>query len=277
MDNDASIKSGASDVNSWFRSPESLKETITKSFCLNLDGNEISDYIYTIGTMYGNPDMGNMRTPLQKPNAPYVLALDIVSMWLSNRLMQEYLLRQNGKGGREICNNPKDDEGNLYLFNGTKYTRHTIRDDDACKACFASKSQEHAWCDCKDNVRLGKYSSSDKPLTKEQRKRIMHNIQDIGDFLGVPIDNTTIMEDGRHVPRMLLEDVFIPALKAEQDCRSYLQSNEYGGDGKDAYNPKPGADASASDRCTDYEAWQQVVHAVLMSGPFYMKLETVER
>ena len=294
---------GASDQNAvWFRSPEVLKETIIKTFCINLEGNteegenKVSDYIYTIGTMYGNPDMGNMRTPLQEPDGAYLLALDIVSMWLSRELLQkQYIVQEKYRDNQDIqftedsacAENPKDSENNHYLFNGTRYTRHAIRDAATCASCYSDSSR--AWCDCKDNVYLGQFSE-EISLNQAQRKRIMHNIQDISDFLGVPIDNELSSNDGRHVPSMLLDDVFIPALAAKNcsinelfgrvsdDVRVSMEdTGDAEGEEVDFSEEEMGEQDQQASICTDFIAWQQVVHALLMSGPFYMKLETVER
>ena len=318
MQDTSSLKSGGAADNraAWFRSPEEIKETIIKTFCVSLGQNiedgrsEIGDYIYTIGTMYGSPDMGNMRTPLEKPNGTYLLALDVVSMWLSNKLLQkQFMLRlryptnadyqryseEKERGWLEdsaCSDNPKDNHNNRYLFNGNKRTRHAIRDAAACQACYADDTK--TWCDCQDNVYLGEFSK-DMSLSQAQRKRIMHNIQDMGDFLGVSVDNEVIAKDNtRHAPRMLLEDVFIPALVNEGECNTYALLGYEGDDdnaAKDAAAeavPQEGGDYYQDSyeeeqddapplRCTDYVAWQQVVHTLLMSGPFYVKLETVRR
>ena len=288
---------GASDQQAvWFRSPEVIKETIIKTLCINLGvskengKNKVSDYIYTIGTMYGNPDMGNMRTPLEKPDGAYLLALDIVSMWLSRELLlKQYIVQENYRDNKDsdCAENPKDSKNNRYLFNGTRYTRHAIRDADTCASCYSDSSR--AWCDCKDDVYLGQFSK-EMSLNQAQRKRIMHNIQDISDFLGVPIDNELRSNDGRHVPSMLLDDVFIPALAAK-DCSidelfgrvsddvrvSMEDTGDAEGEEVDFSEEEMGEQDQQASICTDFIAWQQVVHALLMSGPFYMKLETVER
>ena len=296
----ASTKSGgASSISAvWFKSPEEIKETIIKTFCIDLGENEvegrdrIGDYIHNLGVMYGSVDMGNMRTPLQEPTGTYLLALDIVSMWLSKEIIQkQYLVRVQHAGSETYlfedsacAENPKDTADNRYLFNGTRYTWHAIADAAACRRCYEDASK--VWCDCQDNVYIGQFSKG-MEISASQRKRLMHNIQDIGDFLGVPVDNELVASDNRHVPRMLLEDVFIPALVSSDSCNIYeLLDISYGREGRFMQDSSgevgDGAygeivEEQPPPSCTDFVAWQQVVYALLMSGPFYMQLETVER
>lgn len=262
MEQDPATLSGAHDQLRWFKTPEEIQETLRKSFCLNISPLDVQDYISDIGPLYGSPNINTTKTELQQPNGVYLLALDVVATWISEQLLKEQLTRERD-GNPSTCANPNDDaDNNIYLFNGNRYTHHS--DDDSC---YADDSKD--WCNYQDNITLGEFHKSD--LTKKQRKRIMHNIQDISDFLGLSVDNELKVSGGRHAAQMLLDDVFIPNLHSQDDDASCSPSTSddndvYGGD-SDGYN--------SSDNQTlycDYDAWQQVIHAMLLSGEFFLRL-----
>lgn len=115
--------------------------------------------------------------------------------------------------------------------------------------CFTDDSKD--WCDFDDQIVLGMFDKNNFPQSKEQRKRVMHNIQDIGDFLRVTIDNRVTVDakcngdtDCQHAPQYLLDNVFISALQ-------------------------PSTAKVAGDRL----AWQQVIYTILLSGPFFTNIE----
>lgn len=137
-----------------------------------------------------------------------------MAKWLSEKLLQRQL--SEGKG---------------YLFDGGA----APPDRDGCY--FSAVS----WCDYDDELELGTYSLTVLPNNAIERKRVMHNIQDIGDFLGITIDNLLLVA-GEKLPQQ-----HVPQLQTEQ-----------------------------SDMPADYRAWRRVVYMLLMSGQFFMRLN-VER
>ena len=219
----ASASAGASDRQVWFKSAVELEHTI-RSWGLQVDIVERSLYFSTLGALYGNTDMAKLQVLLRGPNSGYALALDLVAKWLSEKLLQRQL--SAGKG---------------YLFGGSA----APPDRDGCY--FSAV----AWCDYDDGLELGTYSLTVLPDNDVERKRVMHNIQDIGDFLGITIDNLLLLAGEKlpqqHVPQYILENVFVPQLQAA------------------------GGDIPA-----DYRAWRRVVYVLLMSGQFFMRLN-VER
>lgn len=209
----------------WFKSAAELENQM-RSWRLYVSKYERSLYFSTLGVLYGSPDINQLEVLLTEPNSGYVLAIDIVANWLSGKLIQ--LQSSKGTG---------------YLFNGS----YAPPDENNC---YASKA---TWCDYHDEIVLGMFSRSQPPTTEAQRKRVMHNIQDMGDFLGITIDNLLSLKKSglpqRHVPQYLLEEVFIPHL-IDKDDTAYLPENTI----------------------TDYVAWQKVTQILLMSGQFFMHL-----
>ena len=250
----AQTKSGAAAVNEWwYKTPTQIANTVKSSWGLRLEEREEHKYITQLGPFYGSIDKLLQKATLEKPTSGYVLALDLVSAWLSNKLIEK----------------EKDEHG--FLFNGGVDTIEEPKEGHSCDEsadnyCYKMNAVE--WCDCEDGVELGQYDK--KPLSEaefhilesnnhsekatkdiylrrfsiEDKKRIMHNIQDIGDFLGMAIDNKLVIDGKRHAARYLLEEVFIPNLA-----------------------PPEGT--------SDHEAWVKVVYTIMMSGPFYMNLQMV--
>lgn len=214
---------GAGQRQVWFKSADELENELV-AWRIPLRDAEKSLYISTLGALYGGTDIERMETLLAGPSSSYVLALDIVSNWLSKKLLNKQLLA-NSK----------------YLFDGSA----APPDNDNC---FGSDAP---WCDFDDELTLGAYTRLQPPSSVAERKKVMHNIQDIGDFLGITIDNLLLLNKTKlpyqHVPHYIMEEIFIPHL--------------------DAKNAVP---------ASDYRAWQKVVHVLLMSGQFFMKLN-IER
>lgn len=199
----------------WFKTPDEVENEIV-SWGINLNMREKSLYISTLGTLYGRFDEDVLDSPLDSPNSVYVLALDIVSNWLSDRLIQK-----------------QEMHGSEFMFHGSNAPPDTNN-------CFADDSE--AWCDFDDAITVDMYSKDNPPVSREEKKKIMHNIQDIADFLGLIVDNLLLLPGYDHVPHFILEKIFIPNLKQD-----------------------------------DTYAWQKTVHALLMSGQFFMKLNIERR
>ena len=214
---------GAGKREVWFKSAVELENQI-RSWGITLNNDDKSLYISTLGGIYGSPDVNQLEVLLTEPTSSYVLALDIVANWLSGKLLY---MQRNAEAG--------------FMFNGSNAPADT-------NSCYTSDS---LWCDYADNIALGMYSLTTPPNSAADYKRIMHNIQDIGDFLGITIDNLLLLKKAglpqKHIPQYIMEEIFIP----------HLQNTQLGMTG-------------------DYRAWQKVVYVLLMSGQFFMKLN-IER
>ena len=213
----------------WFKRPEQI-EQIVKNWGVFVSHRESSMYFKTLGLFYGGMDTLEHKTLLSdRADGSYLLAINVVAKWLSEKLVSHV---------------KSSDEQNVpIIFYGAVAS-------PADNGCFADDSKD--WCDFDDQVVLGMFDQGNFPQSKEQRKRVMHNIQDIGDFLRVTIDNRVTVEakcngntDCQHAPQYLLDKVFIPALKP------------------------PAEPKTASDRL----AWQQVIYTILLSGPFFTNIE----
>lgn len=226
---DTDIKSQQHDV--WFKRPEQI-EQIVKKWGVYVSRPESSLYFKTLGLFYGGIDRLEHKTLLSdRADGSYLLAINTVAQWLSQKLISHVKV---------------SDEHDLpvpIIFYGAVAS-------PADKGCFADDSKD--WCDFDDQIVLGMFDKKNFPRSKEQRKRVMHNIQDIGDFLRVPIDNRVTVDAKcqdntacQHAPQYLLDRVFIPSLQ----------------------QPSP----SATSR--DNLAWQQVIYTILLSGPFFTNIE----
>ena len=323
---EATIKSegAASMKHTWFKTPTEIKNTVENTFNITISDREKGDYFSTLGSLYGEFSEGEMQYTLNKPDGAYLLGLDIVSTWLSKRLLLEHLIRQlqmmvnsseSEKGHRSRTPDIKidtpslpapsvveqkdetayDEKRNFYLFgsvvagevaNPYAQSFSDITSKEQCSACYADDSKD--WCDCPDDVILGQFYQG-KSMTYEDSKRIMHNIQDVGEFIGVPIDNmsASITVGGKTYPHTafyLLHMVFIPALQAQQtSCAAYFpispEEDPFADmDAEEDGNVDAGEDNGMAEEeqifCSDFAAWQKVVHAMLMSGPFFVHLDT---
>lgn len=216
----------------WFKTPDQIEQIVKESWKIRVSSKEAQLYFRALGNLYGGMDNIEHRTLLQdKASGSYLLAINVVATWLSDKLISH---------GQTVGEN--NSRTLPFIFKGD----HQIDSDE----CFVDDNKD--WCDFDDEITLGMFSKDNLPTRKEDRKRIMHNIQDIGDFLQLTIDNRVSIDafcqpnsTCQHVPQYLLDKVFIPALQE--------QSN----------------DKNIRDR----SAWQQVVHAILMSGGFFTNIE----
>ena len=217
----------------WFKDPALIRNTVIKTWGIRISREDDLFYFSLLGQLYGAVDRSTGRVLLREPNGTYVLALDLVSLWLSELLLTKQIKYESGA------------QGSNAVFHGQiGFSLDNLPDREAC---FADSTRD--WCDADDKITTGLFSAKDKERLRNassERKRLMHNIQDIGDYLGVTIDNLLPTDSKHaHAPQYLLDEVFIPNL--------------------DAGDPN-------STACCDIRAWQQVVHSILMSGPFFMYL-----
>ena len=322
---DASQTQGR-DTYAWFKEPAVIRDTIVKTWGIEITIEDDIRYFARLGQLYGAVDPITARVLLREPSGTYVLALDMVSLWISDLLLVKQVsdesgslqpLRQGpvpvtvpveqvsdesgslqplGQGPvpvtvpvEQVSNEsgsqvpvqvpvePVSDESvepkpaNMLFHGMIGFSLDDLSDN---YECFDDAKKK--WCDADDKITTGMYSAKDKErllglldpdLASSERKRLMHNIQDIGDFLGVTIDNLLTITDSEtdseysHVPHYLLDAVFIPNLDDPLDDPPKC-TNEKSSDNR-YIDPLR--------RC-DIQAWKQVVHTILMSGPFFMSL-----
>lgn len=209
----------------WMRSPEVIFGTITKTWGLTVSQDEEAKYLHNLYSMLGGANVTVGKSSVTSPNALYVLAVQNISTWLSAKLMER-------QGSLEAAKT-------LYMFSGLQMSA-----EDTQK-CFENDASD--WCDFDDGLTTRALSEipglEPQRLSKTLKKRIMHNIQDIGEFMLLSIDNN-LMIDGtnQHAPAMLLEKVFIPTL---------------------------GTAPITPDK--ELKAWEAVVFSILMSGGFFLE------
>lgn len=208
----------------WIKSPEAIEGTITQAWGLPLKNSERWKYLQSMYSMIGGTLVQNTRSLVDQPNELFVMGLDNLSTWLSAKLVQMQIDMATG--------------GESYLFEGLGFAT------DDVSGCFASDAED--WCDALDGITVTSISAAGleaSALTKDWQKRVMHNIQDIGEFMLLGIDNTLKMpDDDRHAARFLLDEVFVPTLGE-------------------------GPVTAEKERA----AWEAVVHTILMSGGFYLE------
>ena len=221
----AACKDGSSEVKEdiysgyiWYKTPAEIKATI-ENLGINLQRQEENALFIDLGLAYGGSNQHGKIRLGDRPTVLYTLAIAKVAWWLSGMLMRD--------------SHYGSDYRPEQLFNAG------IAAPDA-QGCFSDTNQQ--WCDFDDQLKIDTYKRGES-LTSADRKKIMHNMQDIGDKLGVIIDNLTTMEGYNHLPHYLLEEVFIPHLTDEGDS----------------------------------SAWRAVVYTILLRGPFFMNLEAIDR
>jgi len=229
---------GGADQQSWFKTPEEIKQTI-EGYGIDIDGEDQLLYFDKLAELYGSKNIHQHKTMLVKPNGVYLLALDALSNWLSCKLLA------------------KESEEQGAVFSGGWLTKNK---EDDCNACYNNNKRE--WCDCDDEITLDDHFAEGKKF----QKRIMHNIQDIGDFLGMAIDNVLPVKGFEHAPDYLYRQVFIPNLDGEISCSKGQQETNI-------VNPNEHDGLAKQAGPAHLEAWRQVIYAILMSGPFYLNLD----
>jgi len=207
----------------WFKTPEAISETITSTWGLTLTYAERLEYIHGIRASLGGVSVAQQGSLVDRPHELYVLSLHALSQRLAEKLVAKQL--------------EKTAAAEPYLFDGLGLA-------DADDGCYADDARE--WCDGKDGVTIGALTAAavdPGALSKEWRKRLMHDMQSIGEFFLMAIDERTIMPGGAagaHAPAFLLDEVFLPTLRE--------------------------APLSAEQ---ERLAWQEVVYTILMSGYFF--------
>lgn len=215
---------GAAKVrNAWLLSPEALEGTLTKTWGLPMTAAEKWKYIGSVHSFLGGTDIASFKGSVDQPNSLFILSIANLASFAATRLVDKEISMAS--------------QGQAYIFEGMGLSEPN-------EACF--KNDQAAWCDAVDNIRIGSLSENGLTvagLNTEWRKRLMHNIQDLGEFMLIDLDNTTQVPDGtgRHAAQYLLEDMLIPTL----------------GEG-------------AITRDAEIKAWRNVLMTSLIGGGFFM-------
>lgn len=227
-------RASTASANYWFKSPESLESTITEAYGLELSEDERWLYLRAMHRLLGGGGSPSAGPMLEEPNELYVLAAANLSGWLAPRLIEHEA--ENAQAGIP------------YLFSGLGY-------DDEDDACYADADRD--WCDALDGVGLGDFATGRfdaSALTFEQRKRLMHNIRDIGDMLlvnvGPEVSGPSLAD--RPAPEYLLDDVLLVALQSE--------------------HPDFAAGTLEEKMAQEMAAWAEVIDTILLSGAFFLDL-----
>lgn len=205
----------------WFKTPEAISETIARTWQIELTEDEELKYLGGMRASLGGVSVAQQGSLVDRPHELYVLSIHALSVLVAEKLVKKQM-------EMEAASQP-------YLFDGLGLA---IEDD----GCYADDTKD--WCDGKDGLSIGSLTTAavdPNALTKEQRKRLMHKMQAIGEFFLMAIDERTAMpNDTRHAPQYLLDEVFLPKLR----------------------------EAPLSEE-QERAAWQEVVTTILMSGYYF--------
>ena len=208
----------------WFKTPEAISQTIAQTWEIQLTEEEDLALIGGLRAALGGVSVSTQSSLVDQPHELYALATHSLASALGEKLVAKQI--------------DKTARGELYLFDGLGFAG----EDDGC---YADDSK--TWCDGKDEIVIGSLTASGmnpNAPTNEQRKRLMHKMQSIGEFFLMAIDERTTMpgEPGSsvHAPAYLLDEVFLPKLRE-----------------------------GALSKETEAAAWSEVVTTILMSGYFF--------
>ncbi len=244
---------------SWLLSPEQIESTVRDTWGLSVSDDEAQRYFGSGHTLIGGTSVVRRTTLLTKPHELYVLTMDSLSAWVADKLTAKQMTQEKSTG-----------KADQFAFRGFSVNglnvSDKIHDPAACKACYDDDSK--AWCDCADGIVIGGLkaagltpaglaATSTGAGAKAWRKRLMHNMQDIGDFLmcgvGSIDDQTLLTVNGAQVniAQYLLDEVFLPGWTREVNA---------------------GTDPDNSER----KAWANVIHTILVGQGCFMNLAAVE-
>jgi hypothetical protein len=229
---DSSLQSeGTTARPQWIKAPQIIVRTIRTSWGLEMSETDEASYVGSVYGLLGGTSVATMTSPLSKPNILFVLATERLSGWIAERLVSKQIA---------------DQEANRRsVFEGLETTSMPDRD-----SCFADDSK--LWCDVDDGIAVGSLAKAGVDpgsLGKSWRKKLMHNIQDLGDYLGLEVDNLLLVDGAPegHAAAYLLDQVFLKALAGE-------------------------ATAAREQR-----AWEGVLVALLMSGGFFFAAPLIDQ
>jgi hypothetical protein len=177
----------------WFKTPEAITETMTRTWELELTPADENTYLGGLRACLGGVSVTQHGSPLDQPNELFALASNALAAFTAQKLLEKQVA--------------KTAAGELYMFDGLG-----LADED--DGCYADDTKD--WCDGADGIVVGSLTEQNvdpKALSRSVRKRLMHKMQAIGEFFLMAIDDRTTMAGGkRHAPAFLLDDVFLPKL-----------------------------------------------------------------
>lgn len=186
---DAELQASGGDLTSfWLRSPESLVGTFRDTWELEMSAEDQWSLIYSVYGPLGGLIVANQQAQVFEPNGPYVMAIDKIAQWASDRLL---------KKEQQKSLNQED-----YMFAGF------MLDPDAGMSCF--QQQEDTWCPFDDKLKLGDLAAEKvavEELSPAFKRRMYHNMQDISDFLLLGFDNQLKAENGQAIFAFLLAEI----------------------------------------------------------------------
>ncbi|MBX3233798.1 MAG: hypothetical protein KIT84_08975 [Labilithrix sp.] len=178
----------------WFKTPEAIVETMTRTWELTLTADEESRYVGGLRASLGGVSVAQQGSPIDRPHELFALALQSLATFTAEKLVAKQIA--------------KTAAGEPYVFDGLGLSG----EDDGC---YADDSQD--WCDAADGIFVGELTARGFDPTapsRSDRKRLMHKMQSIGEFFLMAIDDRTTMPDGdRHAPAFLVDEVLLPKLR----------------------------------------------------------------
>lgn len=236
----------------YLRAPESILSQIRDVWKINISQADEDKYISNTFRFLGGAVTDRRQAETLIPGPFYVIAVDSLSYWLAPKIIEKQKSCENDKSTSLACG-----QGLSCPFRGRNSCSNNNGD---AVGCFADSSK--AWCDFDDRLSLRglneapefkKYFAernlSSRPFnsalpepTNETKKRVLHNIQDLGEYLLTPLDNVTDTKNGgtRNSAEYLAENVFWPAFRKFPD---------------------------------EEDAWRQVIYTILVSGGFFMRVD----
>lgn len=203
----------------WIKSPEAIEGTIHDAWGLRMTDEERFRYLQSIYSILGGTMVHNYRSLVSQPNELFLLGLENLSRWIATQLVAKEAAQANA------------------VFEGLGFA-------SADAGCFADDAKP--WCDFKDGVTLTSLTDNGldpSSLSLEWKKRLMHNVQDVGEFMLLAVDNTLkIPGTEMHAAQYVLDDVFLDALQ--------------------------GGPVTAE---RERAAWERVIYVILLSGGFYLE------
>lgn len=211
----------------WFKTPEAIVETMTRTWELTLTAEEESRYVGGLRASLGGVNVAQQGSPIDRPHELFALALQSLATFTAGKLVAKQMEKTQAEAP--------------YLFDGLGLS---AADD----GCYADDAKE--WCDGVDGITIGELTArgvDPNALSRQDRKRLMHKMQSIGEFFLMAIDDRTAMPgSGRHAPAFLVDEVLLPKLR---EAPLTVEREK--------------------------QAWQEVVTTILLGG-YYFDLPATE-
>jgi hypothetical protein len=258
---------GSPRASRYLRSAEEILAYAEGNWQLRIEPAERDEQFLNMSRFLGGVVQTRGTADIMVPNPFYVVAVDNMSWFLSERILQrQALCESSGDKIVKRCGQRDGDATRGYdacPFHGKNDCFSNGPDPSPAPGCFAGDPS--AWCNFDDGIRLTsiKDSAFFRELAKkdvgkgtpwssllpsapppELKKRLWHNIQDLGEYLATPLDDLNLVPAGgsEHSADYLLMAVFWPTFR------------ETG---------------------SEEAAWRQTIYSILVSGGFFMKIDDV--